>query len=374
MEHRDILAGQVHTPYQWIVADEAAREAIVPSGATDLRKVCLQVDTGETYRLDVVTPPTWTLLADAPGAAAAALSAHVGQSNPHSQYVPAASKGAANGVAPLGADQKLPPEYLPPLAVTEYLGEAADEEAMLELEGQQGDWCVRADLGTVWIIIGPDPTDVEDWKELGYPTAPVTSVAGKTGAVTLGVADVSGAVGDEDSRLSNPRDWTAETVGQEEAEAGTATTRRAWTAQRVRQAIAAWWTGILAAAAEWTGVLTVNGLVSKKEITEVPYSADSGTDLPISRANGSIQRIRLTGNWNPSAWPTPAAGGEFTLGLVQDGTGGRTFTIPASVRRGGNATAWTLTATANRMDVVSFICFDGSLWTMFVGDTNVPVS
>lgn len=36
-------------------------------------------------------------------------------------------------------------------------------------------------------------------------------------------------------------EWTAETVSQSEAEAGTATDRRAWTAQRVRQAIAAWW-------------------------------------------------------------------------------------------------------------------------------------
>ena len=36
-------------------------------------------------------------------------------------------------------------------------------------------------------------------------------------------------------------EWAAETVSQAEAEAGTATTRRAWTAQRVRQAIAAWW-------------------------------------------------------------------------------------------------------------------------------------
>lgn len=36
-------------------------------------------------------------------------------------------------------------------------------------------------------------------------------------------------------------EWSAETVSQAEAEAGTATTRRAWTAERVRQAIASWW-------------------------------------------------------------------------------------------------------------------------------------
>jgi len=41
----------------------------------------------------------------------------------------------------------------------------------------------------------------------------------------------------DDPRLSDAREWTAATVDQAEAEAGTATTRRAWTAQRVRQAV-----------------------------------------------------------------------------------------------------------------------------------------
>lgn len=50
-----------------------------------------------------------------------------------------------------------------------------------------------------------------------------------------------------DSRLSDAREWSAETVSQAEAEAGTATTRRAWTAQRVRQAIVAWWNGVSSA-------------------------------------------------------------------------------------------------------------------------------
>lgn len=45
----------------------------------------------------------------------------------------------------------------------------------------------------------------------------------------------------DDARLADAREWTATTVTQAEAEQGTATTRRAWTAQRVFQAIAAWW-------------------------------------------------------------------------------------------------------------------------------------
>lgn len=51
----------------------------------------------------------------------------------------------------------------------------------------------------------------------------------------------SGKVGTSDARLTDAREWTASTVSQAEAEAGTATTRRAWTAQRVFQAVAAWW-------------------------------------------------------------------------------------------------------------------------------------
>ncbi len=51
----------------------------------------------------------------------------------------------------------------------------------------------------------------------------------------------SGKVGTSDPRLTDAREWTASTVTQTEAEQGTSTTRRAWTAQRVFQAIAAWW-------------------------------------------------------------------------------------------------------------------------------------
>lgn len=45
----------------------------------------------------------------------------------------------------------------------------------------------------------------------------------------------------DDTRLTDAREWSAATVTQAEAEAGTATIRRAWTAQRVFQAVAAWW-------------------------------------------------------------------------------------------------------------------------------------
>lgn len=62
------------------------------------------------------------------------------------------------------------------------------------------------------------------------------------------------AVTTSDSRLTDAREWTASTITQAEAEAGTATTRRAWTAERVRQAIVAWWTALSVPIAKVTGL------------------------------------------------------------------------------------------------------------------------
>ena len=52
------------------------------------------------------------------------------------------------------------------------------------------------------------------------------------------------AIQPTDSRLTDARDWSAATVTQEAAQAGTETTRRAWTVERVWQAVAAWWQSI----------------------------------------------------------------------------------------------------------------------------------
>lgn len=76
-----------------------------------------------------------------------------------------------------------------------------------------------------------------------------TLAANRTLAVSYGTTAGTAAQGN-DSRLSNAREWTAATVDQAEAEAGTATTRRAWTAQRVAQAVrAAVLTGLSTASA-----------------------------------------------------------------------------------------------------------------------------
>jgi hypothetical protein len=112
--------------------------------------------------------------------------------------------GAANGVATLDSGSKLTSSQLPDIAVTEYLGDSANEAAMLALTGEQGDWTTRTDLGTVWIITGSDPSVIGGWTQLSYPTAPVTSVATKTGAVTLDSSDVGLGNVDNTSDANKP--------------------------------------------------------------------------------------------------------------------------------------------------------------------------
>ncbi|MFM9261883.1 hypothetical protein ACKAMS_24920 [Rhodococcus sp. 5A-K4] len=87
----------------------------------------------------------------------------------------------------------IPQAQLPAIAVTDFLGAPATQTAMLALVGQRGDWCTRTDKGTDWQVIAEPSSVLANWREKTYPASPVSSVAGRVGAVTLSVADVSGA-------------------------------------------------------------------------------------------------------------------------------------------------------------------------------------
>ena len=83
------------------------------------------------------------------------------------------------------------------------------------------------------------------WHEIVGAADGSTQFVGVGSALTGITPAQVGAVAEGDARLTNAREWTAATISQAEAEAGTATTRRAFTAQRARQAgltsAAAWW-------------------------------------------------------------------------------------------------------------------------------------
>lgn len=120
-----------------------------------------------------------------------AIAAHEAASDPHAQYQKESERGAANGYASLDSGGKLPVTQLPDLAVIDFLGTAANQAAMLALSGQKGDWCARSDTSTVYVITGPDPTQIGSWTALSYPTGTggtVTSVALTTPGLLFDVA------------------------------------------------------------------------------------------------------------------------------------------------------------------------------------------
>lgn len=120
---------------------------------------------------------------------------------------------------------------------------------------------------------------------------------------------------------------------------------------------------------------------SRRTIPVPSQSSTSGTTELVSTVSASgaavtlvdvtqatIHYVTLTANCT-FTFPDTTPGASFTLVLVQDGTGSRTVTWPAAVKWAGG-TAPTLTTTASKRDVFSFMCADGSTWIGFTAGQN----
>lgn len=107
---------------------------------------------------------------------------------------------------------------------------------------------------------------------------------------------------------------------------------------------------------------TISDATFNDGYTEEYFTANTGTSYTIDLANGTVQKLTLTGNCT-FTFPTATAGKSFMLLLTQDGTGSRTVTWPT----GSNRVRWpgstspTITATAGRMDKYVFTA-DGTQW------------
>ena len=103
--------------------------------------------------------------------------------------------------------------------------------------------------------------------------------------------------------------------------------------------------------------------------TEEVNTANTSTAYTISLADGSFQVLTLTGDATITM-PTATAGRSFILLLKQDATGSRTVTW--STVKWPAGTAPTITATASKQDIFSFVA-DGTNWYGAVGGQNYTV-
>ncbi len=101
--------------------------------------------------------------------------------------------GTSEGNVPvINSEGKLDTSILPAISITDVFT-VDSESAMLALNVQKGDICIRSDENKTYILQDIPASELKNWLELMTPTDAVQSVNGKTGAVTLSHEDV-GAV------------------------------------------------------------------------------------------------------------------------------------------------------------------------------------
>jgi hypothetical protein len=145
-------------------------------------------------------------------------------------------------------------------------------------------------------------------------------------SLVLTAADLAGKADAGDPRFVDAREWSASTVTQAEAEAGTATTRRAWSAQRIRHAILSWWNGTadktkldgIAAGAQ-VNVGTNLGITGTGNARSITSSTGSNVTVPVATASNA--GLMATGD--KSKLDGIAAGAQVNVGtnLGITGTG-----------------------------------------------------
>ena len=108
-----------------------------------------------------------------------------------------------------------------------------------------------------------------------------------------------------------------------------------------------------------TGVsnITLSNPTVTNYLESVVAIGNSGTTQTLSLTNGTVQTVTMTGNCT-FTMPTATAGKSFIL-IVSTGAGGFTGTF-TSVKWPSN-TAPTLTTTATRWDILTFVA-DGTNW------------
>jgi hypothetical protein len=93
---------------------------------------------------------------------------------------------------------------------------------------------------------------------------------------------------------------------------------------------------------------------------------NSSTAVTVNWNDSNIQLVTLTGNATLT-FTNPASGGRYVLIVKQDATGSRTVTWPAAVLWSGGS-APTLTTTASKVDVISFL-YDNVNSKYYAGST-----
>lgn len=178
-----------------ITAETSARgtavtaEATARAAADSTLTTNLATETAARIAADATLTTADTTEATARAAADTTLTTNLAtevtnRTNADALLIPLTQKGAANGVASLGSDSKIPSAQIPSLAISDVFV-VASQAAMLALSSAGvGDVAKRTDNGKTFILSTASYSTLADWIEITDGAA-VTSVDGATGAVSL---------------------------------------------------------------------------------------------------------------------------------------------------------------------------------------------
>lgn len=235
------------------------------------------------------------------------------------QQIPLSQKGSANGVAELDVDSKILISQLPDaiLGAMKYQG-TWDASGSYPLSPEQGDYWVTNIAGSPetgiefeigdWLVYNGTSWDKIDNSDK------VSSVAGKTGVVTLVEADITDMhAKNADTQLDN---------GEVEVDSDKCFK------------------------------------IKETAYFDIEYNnGNSGSSININWKLGNKQRLILTDDCTVT-FTNPSGVCNLILKLIQDEIGSRTITFPASVKWAGGI-APTLSTDINKIDIVT-LYFDGT--------------
>lgn len=244
----------------------------------------------------------------------------------------AASKNTgtdAGDVVEVGADGKISPEILPPLAISDTF--VVDAQAkMLALNAQAGDVAIRTDISTTFILSAVPATALVNWKEIVSP-GKVVSVNGRTGAVTLTAADV----GATDNKVTNTLNPAVKAYVTATTEAATNTGGQVFDTGV--------YLGVTAGelvASKFTGALAGNAATATSATTAAACSGNAATATKL----GTARSISLSG-----AVTGTAAGFDGSANMVIPVTAVNPANLSASVpvTKGGTGATTAAAALSN---------------------------
>ena len=305
--------------------------------------------------------------------------------------------GVASGVASLNALGKVPTDQIPAISFSSVKVLASETEMLALSSAVIGSVVIRTDESKNYVLAQSNPAVRANWIQLLTPAAPVQTVNGMTGDISItkssiGLDNVQNTtdaskpistltqnaldtkVDKVTGKVLSTNDYTTAEKTKLAAITGTNTGDQDLSAYATNTALSA--KAPLASPA-FTGTVTA-GVISATSITAPTYASApktltySGSTINWNPAQGLNAAITLTQNSSISFTGAPPVGSYGTVVLTQDATGTRTITLPTitgvtnKVLGSTSTSTVALSTAANAKDILNFY-YDGTICYWNIG-------